>query len=70
MNLLIYLLIFSLFLGDFIADEFNLRVIGWLPDLLSIIAIIIVIGRISLTKKIYIHPKYIFVLLGFVKIAK
>jgi len=59
MNRLIYLLVFSVCLGDYFSHEYNLRVLGWLPELLSIIAVVIVIGRISLKKPIYIHPKYI-----------
>lgn len=61
MKLLLYALFASVFSLDYLAIHLGLisRKLTLLPEILSIIAAVLVVVRATLTKRIYVHAKYI-----------
>ncbi|MGI9304295.1 MAG: hypothetical protein ACR2RB_16565 [Gammaproteobacteria bacterium] len=61
MKLIVYLLLISLFVTEYIAGLAGSagRAIAWVPEMLSLAALILIVLRVIATKQFLVHPKYV-----------
>lgn len=61
MKLVVYLLLISLFIVEYAAEFAGSagRILTWMPELLSLITLLVVVLRVVATKQLLVHPKYL-----------
>jgi len=68
MNRIIYLLFLSIFLFDYLSGQMGIlsHYVTWLPEILSLVVLVMVVILFAVDKKPAIHPKYILFLAAYI----